>query len=74
MQHKKKVAALITDRARLYWRLMRFDKPIGIFLLLWPALWALWVAGDGYPDRLVFMVISTGVIIMKTSRSGFMEK
>ena len=32
-----------------YWRLMRFDKPIGTLLLLWPTWWALLLAGDGLP-------------------------
>ena len=32
---------------RAYLRLTRFDRPIGAFLLLWPTLWALWLAGDG---------------------------
>ncbi len=32
-----------------YLRLMRLDKPVGILLLLWPTLWALWLAGSGHP-------------------------
>ena len=50
-----------------YWRLMRFDKPIGILLLLWPALWALWIAGQGRPDPLVLFVIVTGVVMMRAA-------
>ena len=38
-------------RATEYARLMRLDRPIGTWLLLWPALWALWIAGDGRPSR-----------------------
>ena len=38
------------DRIKQYWLLARFDRPIGILILLWPALWALWVASDGRPD------------------------
>src|SRR5690606_860280 len=47
---------LSTQRLELYWRLMRLDKPIGIFLLLWPAVWALLIAGNGKPDILVTFV------------------
>lgn len=46
---------------------MRLDKPIGIFLLLWPALWALLVASDGQPDPLVLLVIVLGVILMRSA-------
>ena len=50
-----------------YWRLMRFDKPIGILLLLWPAMWALWMAGQGRPNPLVLFVIVSGVVIMRAA-------
>ena len=50
-----------------YWRLMRFDKPIGILLLLWPALWALWMAGQGRPNPLVLFVIVSGVVVMRAA-------
>lgn len=54
-------------RFGLYWRLMRFDKPIGILLLLWPAMWALWIAGKGRPDPLVAAVIVAGVVVMRAA-------
>jgi len=57
----------IRDRARQYWLLARFDKPIGILILLWPALWALWVASDGKPDLLVLSVICLGVVLMRAA-------
>jgi len=57
----------IRDRARQYWLLARFDKPIGILILLWPALWALWVASDGKPDVLVLSVICLGVVLMRAA-------
>ena len=50
-----------------YARLMRLDKPIGIWLLLWPMLWALWIAGEGHPDAGVFTVFVLGVIIMRSA-------
>ena len=50
-----------------YWRLMRLDKPIGIYLLLWPALWALWVAGQGHPDGVNVLVIVMGTVLMRSA-------
>lgn len=50
-----------------YWRLMRFDKPIGIFLLLWPGLWALWLAGQGVPSLKVLIVIVVGTLLMRAA-------
>jgi 4-hydroxybenzoate polyprenyltransferase len=57
----------MVERLRLYWILMRFHKPIGIFLLLWPALWALWFAGNGHPDLRVSLVIVAGVVLMRAA-------
>lgn len=50
-----------------YVRLMRLDKPIGIWLLLWPTLWALWLAGEGHPDSGVFVVFVLGVVVMRSA-------
>jgi 4-hydroxybenzoate polyprenyltransferase len=50
-----------------YSRLMRLDHPIGIWLLLWPTLWALWLAGDGHPRGEVFLVFVLGVVIMRSA-------
>jgi len=55
------------DRIKQYWLLARFDKPIGILILLWPALWALWVASDGKPDLPVLTVICLGVVLMRAA-------
>ena len=55
------------DRIEQYWLLARFDRPIGILILLWPALWALWVASDGRPDLLVLIVICLGVVLMRAA-------
>ncbi len=54
---------------RLYWytRLMRLEKPIGIFLLLWPTLWALWMAAQGVPDMKVLVIFVLGVILMRSA-------
>jgi 4-hydroxybenzoate polyprenyltransferase len=50
-----------------YVRLMRLDKPIGIWLLLWPTLWALWIASAGHPDQKVFVVLVLGTIVMRSA-------
>jgi len=52
---------------RCYALLMRLDKPIGIWLLLWPTLWALWLAGDGHPDPRLFLIFVFGVVIMRSA-------
>ena len=52
---------------RSYAILMRLDKPIGIWLLLWPTLWALWLAGEGHPNAGIFTVFMLGVIIMRSA-------
>ncbi|OAH99079.1 4-hydroxybenzoate octaprenyltransferase [Methylomonas methanica] len=56
-----------SDRLHQYWLLARFDKPIGIFILLWPTLWALWIAGNGKPDLLVLIVFTLGVVLMRAA-------
>ncbi len=55
------------DRLIQYAHLMRLNRPIGIFLLLWPTLWALWIAGEGHPDFLVVFVFIGGVVLMRSA-------
>lgn len=55
------------QRLLQYAYLMRLHRPIGILLLLWPALWALWIAGEGSPDPLVLFVFVTGVVLMRSA-------
>ena len=57
------------SRAQLirYLRLMRLDKPIGILLLLWPTLWALWIAGHGKPDVLIVSIFVLGTVLMRSA-------
>ncbi|WP_228111982.1 4-hydroxybenzoate octaprenyltransferase [Zoogloea sp. 1C4] len=59
----------LTLRERLaeYEKLMRLDKPIGILLLLWPTLWALWVAGEGRPSVLVVAIFVIGTVLMRSA-------
>lgn len=58
---------MLMGRVKQYWILARFDKPIGILILLWPALWALWVASDGKPDLFVLFIICAGVVLMRAA-------
>jgi 4-hydroxybenzoate polyprenyltransferase len=46
---------------------MRFDRPIGILLLLWPTLWALWIAAEGLPSLRNLLIFSAGVVIMRAA-------
>jgi len=55
------------ERLRQYGYLMRFHRPIGIFLLLWPALWALWIAGSGRPAAKVVVIFVLGVVLMRAA-------
>ena len=55
------------SQVRNYSKLMRVDKPIGLWLLLWPTLWALWLAGEGHPDQGLFVVFVFGVFIMRSA-------
>ena len=50
-----------------YAKLMRLDKPIGILLLLWPTLWALWVAAEGLPSLSNLIIFVLGVILMRSA-------
>ena len=56
-----------TERLRQYLILMRLDRPIGSLLLLWPTLWALWLAGKGHPQPLVVFVFVVGVVVMRSA-------
>jgi 4-hydroxybenzoate polyprenyltransferase len=50
-----------------YARLLRLDRPIGIWLLLWPALWALWLSSKGHPDPHVFLVFVLGTVLTRSA-------
>lgn len=60
-------ATTLSARLDAYLRLIRFDRPIGSLLLLWPTLWALWIAGEGRPDPWVFTVFVLGVLVMRSA-------
>src|SRR5258708_34391996 len=50
-----------------YARLMRLDRPIGIWLLLWPTLWALWISGRGKPNPRIFIIFVAGTVLMRSA-------
>jgi 4-hydroxybenzoate polyprenyltransferase len=57
----------ILARLALYLRLVRLDKPIGILLLLWPTLWALWIATNGRPHGSVVLIFVLGTVLMRSA-------
>ncbi len=57
----------MSERLGAYARLMRLDKPIGSLLLLWPTLWALWIAAKGYPDPFIVLIFIAGVFSMRSA-------
>jgi 4-hydroxybenzoate polyprenyltransferase len=54
-------------RLALYVRLVRMDKPIGILLLLWPTLWALWMASEGWPSWYLLFAFVAGTALMRSA-------
>jgi 4-hydroxybenzoate polyprenyltransferase len=57
----------ITKKLDAYERLLRLDKPIGILLLLWPTLWALWIAARGKPHWIMLLIFLTGTVLMRSA-------
>ncbi|WP_206099584.1 4-hydroxybenzoate octaprenyltransferase [Rheinheimera riviphila] len=58
---------LQTSKWRDYRQLMRLDKPIGTYLLLWPTYWALWLASDGIPAIDMLLIFTLGVVLMRAA-------
>jgi len=54
-------------RLAAYMTLVRLERPIGIFLLMWPALWALWLAGEGHPPLGIVLIFIAGVVLMRSA-------
>ena len=50
-----------------YLQLIRFDKPVGTYLLLWPTLWALWIAAEGFPDLKLLIIFALGTFLMRSA-------
>jgi len=57
----------LLNKWRSYSQLMRLDKPIGSFLLLWPTLWALFLASNGMPDVKILFIFILGVVFMRSA-------
>ncbi len=57
----------LSRRIQEWGRLMRLDRPIGIWLLLWPELWALWIAGAGRPNPRVLIIFLVGTVVMRSA-------
>lgn len=57
----------LRERLSLYEKLMRLDKPIGILLLLWPTLWAVWIASNGEPNWMVVWIFVLGTVLMRSA-------
>jgi len=66
IQHTKK-PNIDTDRLGLYAKLVRLNKPIGILLLLWPTLWALFIAAEGIPNVTILIVFILGVVLTRSA-------
>ena len=54
------------SQLRAYISLMRLDRPIGIYLLMWPTLWALWIAAEGQPSFKLIFIFVMGVVLTRT--------
>lgn len=61
------VTLMIAQRLVEYVRLTRLDRPIGIYLVLWPTLWGLWIAAEGWPNLLVLVVFVLGTVLMRSA-------
>ena len=57
----------IQSRLSLYSELIRLNRPIGILLLLWPGLWALWIAGEGEPPWWIVLIFIAGTTLMRSA-------
>jgi 4-hydroxybenzoate polyprenyltransferase len=57
----------LKERLSVYVRLTRFDKPIGSYLLLWPTLWALWIASEGVPSVSLLLIFVVGVFLTRSA-------
>jgi 4-hydroxybenzoate polyprenyltransferase len=59
--------AFLARRLDAYERLIRLDKPIGALLLLWPTLWAVWLASDGRPRLDIVLIFAVGTLLMRSA-------
>jgi 4-hydroxybenzoate polyprenyltransferase len=57
----------IPERLRLYIQLARLHRPIGILLLLWPTLWAVWISSSGHPSWHIVIIFTLGTVLMRSA-------
>ena len=57
----------LPSRLENYIQLTRFDRPIGTYLLLWPTLWGLWMAADGWPNIHLVVIFCLGTLLMRSA-------
>jgi 4-hydroxybenzoate polyprenyltransferase len=57
----------LAERLSLYLQLTRLNRPIGILLLLWPTLWAVWIAGAGHPSWHIVLIFVLGTVLMRSA-------
>lgn len=55
------------ERLGYYGQLIRFDRPVGTYLLLWPVFWALWIASEGIPDSKLLIIFALGTFLMRSA-------
>ncbi len=67
IQIENELLAKILERLTQYSKLVRLHRPIGILLLLWPSLWALWIAAEGSPHWWMVLIFVLGVTIMRSA-------
>jgi 4-hydroxybenzoate polyprenyltransferase len=64
---EKVLVQRVKSTLSLYLKLIRWDKPIGTLLLLWPTLWALWLAGGGFPGWKLLIIFGLGTLLMRSA-------
>ena len=57
----------LQNRLGIYTRLIRLDRPVGIWLLLWPTLWSLWLVSGGLPATRLLLIFIAGVVLMRSA-------
>lgn len=58
---------MLFERFRHYYYLTRLHKPIGIYLLLWPTLWGVWLAAEGFPEMTMVLIFTLGTVLMRSA-------
>lgn len=67
MQSQAQQTFTLKEKLTAYAQLMRMDKPIGTYLVMWPALWALWIAAEGVPDMKLLFIFVAGAFLTRSA-------